>query len=261
MAGELIVKRDGAVGTIVFDNVDKHNAVSYDMWRALPDAVHKLDGDPEIRVIVVTGAGEKAFVSGADIAEFRAQRNAESARRDYNAAVEAGYLALSSTDTPTIARIRGVCYGGGMGLAIACDMRIAAEDSRFSLPAARLGLGYSFAGIKRLVAVVGPANAAEIIATARTYNAAEALEIRLVNRVVPPALLDSTVADHAAAIAANAPLTVRAAMRAIDESLKSPGERDLVALEALIEACFASDDYREGREAFMQKRLPKFRGR
>jgi enoyl-CoA hydratase/carnithine racemase len=140
-------------------------------------------------------------------------------------------------------------------------MRIAAEDSRFSLPAARLGLGYSFAGIKRLVAVVGPANAAEIIATARTYNAAEALEIRLVNRVVPPALLDSTVADHAAAIAANAPLTVRAAMRAIDESLKSPGERDLVALEALIEACFASDDYREGREAFMQKRPPKFRGR
>jgi enoyl-CoA hydratase/carnithine racemase len=261
MAGELIVKREGAVGTLTFANVDKHNAVSYDMWRALPEAVEGLDADDDIRAIVVTGAGDKAFVSGADVAEFRAQRNAEQARRDYNAAVEAGYLALASTDTPTVARIRGICYGGGMGLALACDMRIASEDSRFSLPAARLGLGYSFAGIQRLVAMVGPANAAEIIATARTYTAAEALEIGLVNRVVPPALLDATLADCVGAIVANAPLTVRAAMRAIDESIKAPEERDLAALAALIEACFASDDYREGREAFMQKRPPKFRGR
>lgn len=260
MAGELKVRRDGATGRIVFSNVEKHNAVSYDMWAALPGAVQMLDADPAVRLIVVSGDGDKAFISGADISEFAAQRGEEYDRTRYNAAVDAGYRALSATATPTLARIRGICFGGGIGLALACDMRIAADDARFSLPAARLGLGYSFNGIKRIVDVVGPAYAAEILATARAFNAGEALQMGLVNRIIPADRLDAVVDEYIAEINANAPLTIRAAMRAIDACLAAPGERDLAEVQRLVDACFASDDYREGREAFVQKRKPVFRG-
>jgi len=261
MAGELIVKREGHAGWIVFSNVAKHNAVSLGMWRALPDAVRALDDDRDVRVIVVTGDGDRAFISGADISEFAAQRGDESAREEYNAAVDIGYRTLAATLTPTLAAIRGICFGGGIGLALACDMRIAADDARFCLPAARLGLGYGYAGIRRLVDVVGPAYAAEILATARTFNAAEALQMRIVNRVVPAASHADLVAETIGQIAANAPLTVRAAMKAIDEGLKPSTERDLAAVQAMVDACFASDDYKEGRKAFMEKRRPAFRGR
>jgi enoyl-CoA hydratase len=261
MAGELIVKRDGYAAWIVFSNVAKHNAVSLGMWRALPDAVRALDADRDVRLIVVTGDGDKAFISGADISEFAAQRGDTDARAEYNAAVEVGYRTLAATLTPTLAAIRGICFGGGVGLALACDMRLAADDARFCLPAARLGLGYSYAGIKRLADVVGPAYAAEIMATARTFSAAEALQMRLVNRVAPAASLAAAVAETIGQVAANAPLTVRAAMKAIDEALKPSPERDLAAVQAMVDACFASDDYKEGRQAFMEKRKPAFRGR
>ena len=261
MAGELIVKRDGHAGWIVFSNPAKHNAVSYDMWRALPEAVRALDEDPQVRLILVAGDGDKAFISGADIAEFASHRDDESARDEYNAAVEVGYRALAATLTPTLAAIRGICYGGGIGLALSCDMRICSDDSRFCLPAARLGLGYGYAGIKRIVDIVGPAYAAEILATARTFNAAEALQMRLVNRVAPAASLDALVAETIGQVSANAPLTVRAAMKAIDEALKPSPERDLATVQRMVDACFASDDYKEGRQAFMEKRKPDFRGR
>jgi enoyl-CoA hydratase/carnithine racemase len=260
MAGELIVKRDGRVAWIVFSNVAKHNAVTYDMWRALPPALRELDADRDVRVIIVTGAGDKAFVSGADISQFASHRGSESARAAYNQAVEEGYRAMAAPLTPTIAAIRGICYGGGLGLALACHMRICADDARFCIPAARVGLGYTYVGIKRLVAVVGPANAAEIMATARVFSGAEALRMGAVNRVVAASALDAVVAEAADQIAAGAPLTVRAAMKAIDESLKCSPERDLAAVDAMVQACYASEDYLEGQRAFAEKRKPDFRG-
>lgn len=261
MAGELMVERNGRVARIVFSNVAKHNAVTYDMWRALPLKLRELDEDPDVRAMVVTGAGDKAFISGADISEFASHRGSESAREAYNRAVEAGYRAMAAPLTPTIAAIRGICYGGGFGLALACHMRICTEDARFCVPAARVGLGYSYVGIKRLVDVVGPAYAAEIMATARVFSAAEALRMGAVNRVVKRSELDSVVAETAGHITAGAPLTVRAALKAIDESLKAPPDRDLPAVEAMVQACYASEDYLEGQRAFAEKRKPDFRGR
>jgi enoyl-CoA hydratase/carnithine racemase len=259
--GKLKVKRDGSTGWIVFSNVAKHNAVSYDMWRALPEAVRALDEHPDVRLIVVAGDGDKAFISGADISEFAAHRGEERARAEYNAAVDVGYRTLAATLTPTLAKIRGICFGGGIGLALSCDMRICSDDARFCLPAARLGLGYGYAGIKRIVDVVGPAYAAEILATARTFDAAEAHHMHLVNRVATAAALDALVAEYIAQIGANAPLTVRAAMKAIDEGLKPPAERDLATVQQMVDACFASNDYKEGRQAFLEKRKADFRGR
>jgi enoyl-CoA hydratase/carnithine racemase len=261
MAGELTVSRDGRIAWVVFSNVAKHNAVTYDMWRALPPVLHELDADPQVRVIIVTGAGDKAFISGADISEFGSHRGSESAREAYNQAVEAGYRAMAAPLTPTIAAIRGICYGGGFGLALACHMRICTDDAQFCIPAARVGLGYTYVGIKRLVDVVGPAYAAEIMATARVFRGAEALAMGAVNRVVPGTDLDSVVAETAGRIAAGAPLTVRAAMKAIDECLKPSPDRDLATVGAMVAACYASDDYLEGQRAFAEKRKPDFHGR
>lgn len=258
---ELITRREGASGWVVFSNVAKHNAVTYGMWQALPEAVASFERDPEVRVIVMTGEGDKAFISGADISEFERARGSVEASASYNEAVAAGYQSVLECAKPTIARIRGICFGGGLGLAITCDMRICSDDARFSLPAARLGLGYSYASARRFVELVGPAYAAEILFTARRFDAGEALQMRLVNRVVPAADLERVMAEYVSMFADNAPLSVAAAKRSIAEALKDPESRDLRAVQAMIDACFASEDYREGRTAFMEKRRPKFRGR
>jgi enoyl-CoA hydratase/carnithine racemase len=258
---ELKTCREGTTGWIIFSNLDKYNAVTYDMWRALPEALADFDADPDLRSICLTGDGEKAFVSGADISEFEAKRGSADAAAEYNRASQAAGAALVAARLPTIARIRGICFGGGLGLALSCDMRVAADDARFCVPAARLGLGYPYAGLKRLVDLVGPAYAAEIFATARRYSAAEAAHMHLVNRAVPVAELDAACAELLNAIGDNAPLTVEAALAAIDMACMPESERDLDAYQKMFDRCFNSEDYKEGRKAFMEKRKPVFRGR
>jgi enoyl-CoA hydratase len=257
----MIALREGAIGWITFNNPARHNAVSLAMWEALHDIVDDYARDDAIRVIVVNGAGEKAFVSGADISEFEEKRSSPETTRLYNETAQRASKALQHVGKPTIAMIRGFCVGGGVSVALACDLRIAAEQSSFAVPAARLGLGYEFEGVRKLVDVVGPSFAREIFYTARQFSAQEALAMGLVNRVVDADSLDAYVRDYAARIAANAPLTVASIKTLVAQVLTDESRRDLQLCQAVVDRCFASDDYAEGRRAFMEKRKPVFRGR
>ncbi|HVC55142.1 MAG TPA: enoyl-CoA hydratase [Stellaceae bacterium] len=258
---KMLFEKDGAIGRIVFNNPARHNAVSLEMWQGLAQIMEECDKDDAIRVIVVTGAGGKAFVSGADISEFKEKRNTEAAAAEYARISEAGRRALQETLKPTIAMIRGYCIGGGLATALGCDIRIAAEGSRFGIPAAKLGLGYAYDGISRLIDIVGPAYAREIFYTARQFSAEEALHMGLINRLVPEGELETYVKTYCDTIAANAPLTVRAAKQIVREALKDESERDMALCKRVVAECFASEDYAEGRTAFMEKRRPVFRGR
>ena len=259
--GRVLARREAHIGWIVFNNPARRNALSLEMWRALGDAVEAFARDDRVRVAVMSGAGGKAFVSGADISEFEKHRASAQAEADYNCVSSGAQAALSRFGKPLIAMIRGYCIGGGLAVALQADIRIASEDSRFAIPAARLGLGYGFGGMRTLTDLVGPAKAKEIMFTARRFGAEEALRIGLVNRVVDGARLEEMVRHYAGLIADNAPLTVRAAKTAVGEALKDPADRDLAALEKMIRACFDSADYVEGRSAFMEKRAPRFSGR
>ncbi|WP_239451443.1 enoyl-CoA hydratase [Elioraea rosea] len=257
---KMIARKGGGVGWIVFNQPEKRNAMSVEMWQAVETIAADFAADDAVRVVVLIGAGGKAFVSGADISQFEKLRSDAEAQAEYDRLVSPGRAALAALEKPTIAMIQGYCIGGGMGIAVGCDIRIASEDSRFAIPAAKLGLAYAAAGLKRLVDLVGPAQAKEIMFTGRQYDAAEALRIGLVNRVVPAAELEATVAELAGTIAANAPLTVHASRVTINEVLKDPAERDTAKLAAVFRACFDSADYREGRRAFLEKRRPVFTG-
>lgn len=258
---KMIAHQDGAIGWITFNNPARHNAVSLAMWEALYEIVTDYAADEAIRVIVLKGAGDKAFVSGADISEFEEKRSSVETTRIYNATSQRASLALKEVNKPTVAMIRGYCVGGGVSTALSCDLRIAAEGSSFAVPAARLGLGYDFEGVRKLVDVVGPAFAREIFYTARRFDAQEALAMGLVNRVVPADGLESYVRDYAATIAGNAPLTVASIKTLVAQALKDGPERDPKLCQEVVDRCFASEDYREGRQAFMEKRKPQFRGR
>ncbi len=256
-----IAQKDGAIGWITFDNQPRRNAMSLAMWQGLHDAVTAFAADPEVRVIVLRGAGDKAFVSGADISEFDEKRSSEETVRSYDAVAHAATEALTDVNKPTIAMIRGYCVGGGVSIALSCDMRIAAEGSVFAVPAAKLGLGYGFEGVRKLVDVVGPSFAREIFYTARQFSAQEAVTMGLVNRLVPVDGLESYVRDYAATIAANAPLTVASIKTLVAQALKDESGRDPQLCRDVVARCFASADYVEGRTAFMEKRKPKFMGR
>lgn len=256
----IICTRDGAVGHIVFNNPDRHNAMSLDMWRGGEAAVRELCGAGGVRAIVLTGAGNKAFVAGADISRFGEERDSQAAIDEYNASVRNFQDALTNAPMPTIAKIGGYCIGGGLAIALCCDIRIATEDSRFAVPAAKLGLGYAANGIERLMQIVGPSFAMEIFYTARQFDAAEALTMGLVNRVVPRAEIDEYCDGYTGRISENAPLTIRAVKTAVTENLKPPSERDTALCDAQVAACFTSQDYIEGRTAFMEKRKPQFTG-
>lgn len=259
MSERLLEKKDGAVGWIVFNNPDRRNAVSLDMWQAIPGALAKFEADPEVRVIVLTGAGDKAFVSGADISQFEKQRSSEEAVKRYEEIGEAAQAKLAACEKPVIAMIRGYCLGGGLNIANTCDLRIAAEDARFGIPAAKMGLGYRASSMKKLVDTVGAPFAREIMITARQFNAAEAKAMGLVHKVVPVAELEKTVREYTDLISANAPLTMRAAKRIIREVSRK--DYDAAACDAWVKECFASEDYAEGRSAFMEKRKPVFKGK
>jgi enoyl-CoA hydratase/carnithine racemase len=231
------------------------------MWVDIPRALAELAEDDAIRVVVLRGEGEIAFISGADISEFGEKRGSAEAVRHYSDAVDAATGAVQGFAKPIIAKIRGYCLGGGVGIAVAAALRFAAADARFAIPAARLGLGYAFPGIKRLVDVIGPAFAKEMLFTARRFDAEEALAMGLVNHVLDPQALEDHVGATAQCIAGNAPLTIAAAKLCIDEALKDAATRDLEACARAVAACFASEDYVEGRAAFAAKRDPVFKGR
>ncbi len=257
----MIAEKAGPVGRLVFNKPAKRNATSTDMWEAIPVIIDAFENDPEIRVVVVSGAGDQAFVSGADISEFEKARSTPEQVAYYDRIGEIANARLARCSKPTIARIRGYCVGGGVGVALTCDIRIASDNSRFAVPAARLGLGYRAAGLKTLMDLVGPSNAKEIFFTARMFSAQEAQGMGLVNRVVADAELDAYVDDYCRRIAENAPLTMHAAKRVVEELTRLDGKPDFHRTSALVKECFDSEDYIEGRRAFMEKRKPVFRGR
>jgi enoyl-CoA hydratase len=264
-AGELtarvIAEKQGPAGWLVFNNPERRNAISVDMWEAIPRVLDRFESDPEVRVVVLAGAGDKAFVSGADISQFESQRSGPEAVQRYEEIAEGAQLRLQNCDKPVVAMIRGYCLGGGINIALTCDLRIAADDARFGVPAARMGLGYRLSSTKAMVDTIGPANTREVLITARQFSAAEALAMGLVQRVVPAATLQAEVLDTCAGIASNAPLTMRTAKRIVRELLKAPAAFDEAACKAFVRECFESDDYKEGRRAFMEKRAPAFKGR
>ena len=257
----ILQQRDGPIGTVVFSNPDKHNALTAQMWRDFSDCVAELDTDPSIRVIVLVGEGEKAFVSGADVSQFGSNRTDPEAQRSYTESVEAAYLAPVVCSKPVPAQIRGICMGGGLGLAAACDIRICSDDARFRMPAGRLGLGYSQTGMHRFTALIGVQNTYDIFFSARIFGAAEALRMGFVSRVVPVAELGLAVRSLALEISENAPLTAVAVKRTVNAYLRDPADKNAVDAQEAIDRCNASDDYREGIAAFAEKRRPVFRQR
>lgn len=257
---KMLSRKEGKVGYLTFNNPERHNAVSLEMWEAASGFLEDFKKDNNIRVVVVTGAGGKAFISGADISKFEKERSTQEGVDRYNAAVDHANNAFYTFPKPTIAMIRGYCIGGGVGLALCCDMRICTDGSKFAVPAAKLGLGYRYDGLKKLVDLVGPSFAKEIFFTARQFTAAEAQVMGLVNRVLPDAELESYVKDYAETIAANAPLTVDSVKYIVGQAVADESKRNLKKCDDLVQACFASNDYKEGRKAFMEKRKPVFTG-
>ena len=257
---KMLSRKEGGVGYLIFNNPERHNAVSLEMWDATSEILADFASDRATRVVVLTGAGGKAFVSGADISKFESERSSKDAIDRYNRAVDQANTAVYEFPKPTIAMIRGYCIGGGVGLALCCDLRICSDNSKFGVPAAKLGLGYGFKGIKKLVDVVGPSFAKEIFFTARQFTASEALQMGLVNRALPDAEVEKYVKDYAETISGNAPLTVNSVKYIVGEVAKDESKRDLKRCDDLVAQCFASNDYIEGRKAFMEKRKPAFTG-
>jgi enoyl-CoA hydratase len=259
MSGTIRIERAGALAYLIFDHPERRNALNASMWRQIPQLAAQLDQDRDVRVIVMRGAGEEAFVSGADISEF-SQLRSGSAAAQYDAENVSAFAALHALQKPLIALIHGFCIGGGLALASCADLRYAADDALFAVPASRLGLGYPLSAAQHLLRLLGQAHAKELFFTARRFKAPDALRLGLVHEVVAKAQLEAHVQKVVAEIVDNAPLTIRAFKLAAAELLKPAAERDDTAAAAAVGVCFASADYREGVQAFLEKRRPKFTG-
>jgi len=252
---------DGGIGRLIFDNRDRHNALSVEMQAALPAALAWLNGAESVQVIVVSGAGDKAFMSGADISEFGSRPNSTDGGQTRISSDAPAWGYWSDVTKPVVAMIGGYCIGAGLLVALRADIRICSDDSTFGVPAARLGLGYGFPGVEALVQVTGISWASEILFSGRRLSAHEALSAGLVNRVVTREELEPTVIDLAESIAGNAPLTLAALKAGLTQARLHPGRRDLSGVEALVRRCFESADFVEGQQAFLEKRRPRFTGR
>lgn len=261
MSGRMLAAKDGPIGWMTFDHPERRNAVTQDMWLQIGEILEDFAKDEALRVVVLTGTGDRAFVSGADISQFGANRRNAAEVAESNRLTNAARQALASFPKPTLAMIQGYCLGGGLAIALMCDLRFAAEGSTFGIPAARLGVGYAAPSVDLLQALVGPAYTREILFTGRRFTGEEALRMGLINRLLPSPELAPQVQEYAAMIGANAPLTIRAAKLASTELLKDDTTRDLALVQSAVEACFNSTDYQEGRTAFMEKRPPAFTGR
>jgi enoyl-CoA hydratase len=259
--GKILKTITEGVGVVTFNNPDKRNAMSLDMWEGLGHALTELRDDETVRVVILVGAGDKAFVSGADISQFEKTRHNAAASEEYSKKSAAQRALLANYPKPTISCIRGFCLGGGMQVAMLTDIRIAAQDSQFGIPAAKLGIAYGYDGLRHLVSLVGPSWARLIMYTGMKIDSAEALRIGLVDRVVPNEELRGATMEIARTISSNAPLAVQAAKITIAQVLKDPAERDMEAIKKIGTACMDSEDFREGRQAFMEKRKPQFKGR
>lgn len=258
---KIVAEVDGGIGWLRINQPERRNAISLEMWQGLADATAAFETEDAVRVVVIHGVGGRSFAAGADISEFEQQRaNAEQKQR-YGEIAARGQDGLAQLSKPLVAMIQGYCIGGGMGIALQADIRIAAVGSRFGIPAARLGLGYEYPGLATLARLVGPSAAKDILFSARQLEADEALRIGLVNAVCESDELEARVRDYAATIAANAPLTIRAAKAAMRVFERYSQHVDADAVGELVNRCFDSDDYREGRQAFMEKRAPRFSGR
>lgn len=258
---KILGTKASGVGTLTFNYPEKHNAISPEMAMAAARVIEDFNNDPNVRAIVLKGAGGKAFVSGGDISQYEKNRATPEQIAEYNRMSSSFREALTNTPKPTIASIRGYCLGGGLAIALRCDLRICSEDAQFSVPAARLSIGYAADSLGQLVDLVGPAVAKEIMFTARRYSAHEAHRIGLVNHVVQASMLDAYVKQITDTIADNAPLSIIAAKTVINEYLKDEGKRNQAAADKAVAACFASQDYVEGRRAFMEKRKPVWQGK
>ncbi len=257
----ILAIKSGALGWMTFNNPAKHNAISMEMAEAVPHVMGDFDVDPAIRVIIVSGAGEKAFAAGSNISSFGAVRTDAAQNSHYNEVNERSYNAVYECSKPTIAMIRGYCIGGGLDFATSCDIRICSDDATFAIPAVRLGLGYGYEGQVRLNRVIGATRGRDLFFTGRRYNADEALRMGLVHEVLPAAGLEERVIEYANTIAKNAPLTLKALKRGFLELEKERAVRNMQAAQDLINVCFGSADYIEGRAAFAEKRTARFEGR
>ena len=259
--GKMLADLTDGVGRITFNQPEKRNAMSVEMWDGLTAILRAWEHDPAVRAVVLPGAGDKAFVSGADISQFAQSRSNAEAQKDYDKLTSGGRRALAAFGKPVIARIQGFCLGGGLGIAMQADLRVCSEGSAFGIPAAKLGIAYGFDMVRRLVGLVGDAQARMLLFTGERIGAAEAGRIGLVNRVVPDAELDAAVDKLAHGIAGNAPLSVTGMKFILAQASRDPADRDMDGVLAAVSACFDSADYTEGRTAFMEKRKPAFTGK
>lgn len=259
--GSLATHVQDNTGWLVIDNEQRRNAMTLEMWTNLPDALDKLDSDPEVRLIIVRGAGEATFVSGADISEFEQTRGTADAAQNYDRINVAAFDALRRTTKPTLAMIRGHCLGGGLGLALACDLRLASSDAVFGIPAARLGIAYPVDAMTSLVQAIGPSNAKKMMFTAERLNAEEALRLGLISELVEPEALEERCRQLAQTMSENAPLTLAAAKLAIDLAADPANQTLAPKAHSAAIRCFESSDFTEGRDAFLEKRQPAFEGK